>query len=30
MLFLADNQTERLQGYFATDDELAQIVEQRS
>lgn len=29
MLFLADNQTERLQGYFATDDELAQIVGQR-
>jgi len=30
MLFSADNQTERLQGYFATDDELEQIVEQRS
>ncbi len=30
MLFLADNQTERLQGYFASDDELERIVEQRS
>ena len=30
MLFGADNQIERLQGYFATDEELEQIVEQRS
>jgi hypothetical protein len=30
MLFLADNQTERLQGYFASDNELERIVEQRS
>ena len=30
MLFLANNQTERLQGYFASDDELERIVEQRS
>jgi S-DNA-T family DNA segregation ATPase FtsK/SpoIIIE len=30
MLFLADNQIERLQGYFASDDELEQIIEQRS
>lgn len=30
MLFLADNQIERLQGYFASDDELEQIVQQRS
>jgi S-DNA-T family DNA segregation ATPase FtsK/SpoIIIE len=30
MLFSADNQTERLQGYFATDEELGKIVEQRS
>lgn len=30
MLFLADNQTERLQGYFASDGELERIVEQRS
>lgn len=30
MLFSADNQTERLQGYFATDEELEQIVELRS
>ena len=30
MLFSADNQTERLQGYFASDAELEQIVAQRS
>ncbi len=30
MLFLAENKIERLQGYFASDDELEQIVTQRS